>query len=88
MLLKLRVLYADIMSINTCRTLSKMRRYFVEKIADKKLQVMTSTEVAFIKSDDKLSGHMSIELSNLIDYFLGNTEENRLSAVAASHRKR
>ena len=76
------------MSINTCRTQSKMRRYFVEKIADKKLQVMTSTEVAFIKSDDKLSGHMSIELSNLTDYFLGNTEENRLSAVAASHRKR
>ena len=34
------------------------------------------------KSGDKLVGHM-IELSNLIDYFLGNTEENQVFAVVA-----
>ena len=29
-----------------------------------------------------------IELSNLIDYFLGNTEENQVFAVVAGQRKR
>ena len=36
------------------------------------------------KSDSKLS----TELSNLIDYFLGNTTENCVSAVVVSQRKR
>ena len=39
-------------------------------------------------SDENLVRHMSIELSNLIDYFLGNKEENCASAVVSRQRKR
>ena len=39
------------------------------------------------KSVDKLIDHMPIELSGLIDYFLGNTKENHISAVTAGLRK-
>ena len=45
-------------------------------------------KIGVFKSDIKLVGHMLIELFNLIDYFLGNTEENRVYAVVVDQRKK
>lgn len=39
--------------------------------------------IGVFKSDFKLVGHVLIELSNLIDYFLESTEEKGVSAVLA-----
>ena len=44
--------------------------------------------IGVLKSDGKLVGHMLIELWNLIHYFLWNSEENRVSTVAAGQGKR
>lgn len=39
------------------------------------------------KSDDKLVGYMTVELSNLIHNFLRNIKENHVSAIVAGQRK-
>ena len=87
MLLNLHVAYTEIMSINLCETQWKMRLYFVEKSIRQEATGYDKHAIGVFKSDDKLVGHMPIEISNLIDYFLGNTDENRASAVAAGQRK-
>ena len=44
--------------------------------------------IGVFKPGDKLVDQMPIELLNLIDSVLGNTEENRVSAVIADQMKR
>ena len=44
--------------------------------------------VGVFKKDGTLVGHIPIELSRLIDYFLESTEENFVSALVVGPRKR
>lgn len=64
----------------------KNETLFCRKDSRQKAAEYDKHVIAVFKSDDQ-QGHMSTELSNLIDYFLGNTKKNRVSAVVVDQRK-
>ena len=43
--------------------------------------------IGICRKNGTLVGHIPVELSRLIDYFMKNKEENFVSAVVAGHRK-
>ena len=88
MLLNLHVLYADTMSIDLCGTQSKNETLFCRKDSRQDAAEYEKHAIGVFKSKGQLVGHMPIELSNLTDYFLGNTDESSVSAIVDGQRKR
>ena len=65
----------------------KNETLFCRKEVRQKAAQYDKHAIAVFKSDDQ-QGHMPTELSNLIDYFLGNTKKNRVSVAVVDQRKR
>ena len=65
----------------------KNETLFCRKDSRRKVAEYDKHAIAVFKSDDQ-QGHMSTELSDLIDYYPGNTKKKRVSAVVVDQRKR
>ena len=61
---------------------------FCEKDDREEAAEYDSHAVGVFKTDETLVGHIPIELSRLIDYFLKSSTENNVSAMVTGKRKR
>ena len=68
--------------------LPKMNNCSAKKDDREEAAEYDSHAVGVFKTDETLVGHIPIELSRLIDYFLKSSTENNVSAMVTGKRKR